>query len=104
MKDRLPKGTELLVGDRALASACESADVVVDGVVGFAGLSVTMRTLELGKRLALANKESLIAAGPVVQAVRSTPEPRSFPSTPNIVRSTSVCGRPHRAVGSLVWF
>ena len=73
VKDRLPKGTELLVGDRALADACESADVVVNGVVGFAGLSVTMRTLELGKRLALANKESLIAAGPVVQAVRSTP-------------------------------
>ena len=49
------------------------ADVVVNGVVGFAGLAVTIETLRSGKRLALANKESLIAAGPVVQPLRSTP-------------------------------
>jgi len=51
----------------------EVADVVVNGVVGFAGLAVTVETLRVGKRLALANKESLIAAGPVVQPLRSTP-------------------------------
>lgn len=51
----------------------ESADVVVNGVVGFAGLTVTVETLRAGKRLALANKESLIAAGPVVQPLRDTP-------------------------------
>jgi len=49
------------------------ADVVVNGVVGFAGLTTTINTLKAGKRLALANKESLIAAGPVVQPLRSTP-------------------------------
>jgi 1-deoxy-D-xylulose-5-phosphate reductoisomerase len=49
------------------------ADVVVNGVVGFAGLTVTVATLRAGKRLALANKESLIAAGPVVQPLRSIP-------------------------------
>lgn len=49
------------------------ADVVVNGVVGFAGLEITVETLRAGKRLALANKESLIAAGPVVQPLRSTP-------------------------------
>jgi len=47
--------------------------VVINGIVGFAGLTVTLETLRLGKRLGLANKESLIAAGPVVQKVRSTP-------------------------------
>lgn len=46
------------------------ADVVVNGVVGFAGLSVTISTLKNGKRLALANKESLIAAGSVVAPLR----------------------------------
>ncbi len=51
----------------------DDADVVVNGVVGFAGLEVTVETLRAGKRLALANKESLIAAGPVVQPLRSTP-------------------------------
>ena len=51
----------------------DPADVVVNAVVGFAGLPVTLRTLTAGKRLALANKESLIAAGPVVRPLRSTP-------------------------------
>ena len=51
----------------------EPADVVINGVVGFAGLDVTIETLRAGKRLGLANKESLIAAGPVVQPLRSTP-------------------------------
>ena len=51
----------------------ELADVVVNGVVGFAGLDVTIETLRSGRRLALANKESLIAAGPVVQPLRDTP-------------------------------
>lgn len=56
-----------------LDAVVEPADVVVNGVVGFAGLAVTIETLRAGKRLALANKESLIAAGPVVQPLRSTP-------------------------------
>jgi 1-deoxy-D-xylulose-5-phosphate reductoisomerase len=55
------------------ADVVEPADVVVNAVVGFAGLEVTVRTLATGRRLALANKESLIAAGPVVQPLRSTP-------------------------------
>jgi 1-deoxy-D-xylulose-5-phosphate reductoisomerase len=56
-----------------LADLVEVADVVVNAVVGFAGLPVTVATLQAGKRLALANKESLIAAGPVVQPLRATP-------------------------------
>ena len=55
------------------ADLVEPADVVVNAVVGFAGLPVTLATLGAGKRLALANKESLIAAGPVVQPLRATP-------------------------------
>ena len=55
------------------ADLVEGADVVINGVVGFAGLSVTVAALTAGKRLGLANKESLIAAGPVVQPLRSTP-------------------------------
>ena len=69
---RLPQ-CEIRAGDDALASLATEADVVVNGVVGFAGLPVTLATLEAGRRLALANKESLIAAGPVVQRARRTP-------------------------------
>jgi len=56
-----------------LADLASDADIVVNAVVGFAGLPVTVATLRAGKRLALANKESLIAAGPVVQPLRATP-------------------------------
>ena len=56
-----------------LVDVVTPADVVVNAVVGFAGLPVTLETLKAGKRLALANKESLIAAGPIVQPLRSTP-------------------------------
>jgi 1-deoxy-D-xylulose-5-phosphate reductoisomerase len=60
-----------VIGD--LADLAADADVVVNAVVGFAGLPVTISTLRAGKRLALANKESLIAAGPVVQPLRDLP-------------------------------
>ncbi len=68
----VPAGTEVLAGEAALAELATVADTVVNGVVGFAGLRVTIAALAAGKRLALANKESLIAGGPVVQRVRST--------------------------------
>ena len=66
-----------VVGD--LAALADDADAVVNGVVGFAGLPVTLATLARGRRLALANKESLIAAGPVVQPLRATPGAELIP-------------------------
>jgi 1-deoxy-D-xylulose-5-phosphate reductoisomerase len=69
----VPRGTHVLVGPEGMAEAARGADVVLNAVVGFAGLPVTMATLEAGKRLALANKESLIAGAPVVQKARRTP-------------------------------
>lgn len=56
-----------------LTDLVDEADVVVNGVVGFAGLGVTVATLRAGRRLALANKESLIAGGPVVRPLRCVP-------------------------------
>lgn len=46
----------------------DSADVVVNAVVGAAGLRATLASLEAGKRCALANKESLVAGGRLVLA------------------------------------
>jgi 1-deoxy-D-xylulose-5-phosphate reductoisomerase len=43
------------------------ADVVLNAIVGFAGLEPTLRALESGVRVALANKESLVAGGVLVQ-------------------------------------
>lgn len=62
-----------------LSDVVSVADVVINGVVGFAGLSVTLETLRAGRTLGLANKESLIAAGPLVQPLRSTPGAQLVP-------------------------
>jgi 1-deoxy-D-xylulose-5-phosphate reductoisomerase len=48
------------------ALAARSGQVVVNGVVGAAGLEATLAALEAGNRVALANKESLVAAGDLV--------------------------------------
>ncbi|MFZ1063652.1 MAG: 1-deoxy-D-xylulose-5-phosphate reductoisomerase [Acidimicrobiales bacterium] len=63
---------EVVVGGEGLAELARRADVVVNAVVGFAGLPVTLSALSAGKRLALANKESLIAAAPLVARARGT--------------------------------
>ena len=62
-----------------LTDVVETADVVINGVVGFAGLSVTLETLRQGRTLGLANKESLIAAGPIVQPLREVPGAQLVP-------------------------
>jgi 1-deoxy-D-xylulose-5-phosphate reductoisomerase len=71
--DGVPAGTEVRAGEAALADLGAVADVCVNGVVGFAGLRVTLAALAAGRRLALANKESLIAGGPVVRSVLGRP-------------------------------
>src|SRR5580658_8575499 len=73
VRDGVPPGTEVLVGEEGMVAAAQGADVVLNAVVGFAGLPVTMAALQSGRRLALANKESLIAGAPIVQRARATP-------------------------------
>jgi 1-deoxy-D-xylulose-5-phosphate reductoisomerase len=67
----LPPGCRLAVGAEAVAelAAGDDADVVLNGVTGSAGLAPTLRALEAGRRLALANKESLIVGGELVTAL-----------------------------------
>ncbi|HLN43180.1 MAG TPA: 1-deoxy-D-xylulose-5-phosphate reductoisomerase, partial [Acidimicrobiales bacterium] len=69
----VPKGTEVLAGPEGLAAVARLGDVVLNAVVGFAGLPVTLAALGAGRRLALANKESLIAGAPVVARAKATP-------------------------------
>ncbi|MFQ5747318.1 MAG: 1-deoxy-D-xylulose-5-phosphate reductoisomerase [Gemmatimonadota bacterium] len=61
-------GGEWRYGPGAVAEAAEDprAEIVVNGLVGFAGLETTLRALRAGKRLALANKESLVVGGELV--------------------------------------
>ena len=59
---------ELRAGDDGVASLCEidDVDVVLVSVVGIAGLAPALKTLRAGKRLALATKEVLVAAGQLI--------------------------------------
>ena len=52
------------------AATCEGADIVINAVVGAAGLDATLAALDAGKRVALANKETLVIAGELVQQAR----------------------------------
>lgn len=63
-------GAEVLVGPGSAARAivASGADLVVNGVVGAAGLAVSLAALAARARLALANKESLVIGGPLVRA------------------------------------
>jgi 1-deoxy-D-xylulose-5-phosphate reductoisomerase len=55
---------EVLAGTGSAAHlASVPSDVVLNGIVGFAGLAATVGALEAGNRVALANKESLVAGG-----------------------------------------
>lgn len=52
----------------ALASG-ENIDIVLTALVGFSGLMPTISAIKAGKTIALANKETLVAAGPIVMAL-----------------------------------
>ena len=64
----LPKGTELVVGPERLEELLTGPEIdrVVSAIVGAAGLRSTWSALAAGKTVALANKETLVTAGPLV--------------------------------------
>lgn len=60
-------GINVYAGDEAVAdaAACD-ADIIVQALVGYSGLLPTLRAIESGKTIALANKETLVVAGDLV--------------------------------------
>jgi 1-deoxy-D-xylulose-5-phosphate reductoisomerase len=72
-RDELPAGVELLFGAEGVEriAAEPLIDVVLVAIVGSAGLRGTLAALEAGKRVALANKETLVVAGPLVRHLAS---------------------------------
>jgi 1-deoxy-D-xylulose-5-phosphate reductoisomerase len=57
-------GTDALIS----AATRDDVDIVLNAIVGAAGLDATLAALESGKRVALANKETLVIAGDLVRA------------------------------------
>ena len=64
----LPLGIKVFAGEKALADVVtmESIDIVLTALVGYSGLIPTMKAIEAGKAIALANKETLVVAGELV--------------------------------------
>lgn len=63
----IPKETSLYTGENSMLHAIvESADIVFVAVSGFAGLPAVVESIKIGKDIALANKETLVAGGEMV--------------------------------------
>ena len=80
-RPHLPEGSTLFSGEDALAELVRAADfeTAVHGVVGSAGLRASVAVLERGRRLALANKESLVVAGAHLTALAAEHGAESVP-------------------------
>lgn len=68
IKGQLPENTEVMLGNagaEAVASLSE-VDVVISAIVGAAGLAPTLKAIESGKTIGLANKESMVIAGEIM--------------------------------------
>ncbi len=77
----LPTGTEVLSGEEGIARIVsdEQVDIVLAAIVGAAGLQGTWAALEAGKTVALANKETLVMAGPLVMELARERNARMLP-------------------------
>ncbi len=76
-----PLGIECLAGDNALADCVchDDIDIAVTATVGYSGLAPTLRAIECGKDIALANKETLVVAGELVKKRLAGSSSRIFP-------------------------
>jgi len=68
LKSRYKGSTEILSGPEGILAVaqCPEADIVLGAMVGYAGLKATLAAIKAGKNIALANKETLVAAGSLV--------------------------------------
>jgi 1-deoxy-D-xylulose-5-phosphate reductoisomerase len=66
-----PKGIKVYSGTNALSSVVQmdSIDMVLVALVGYSGLLPTIKAVDAGKNIALANKESLVVAGDIVTSL-----------------------------------
>lgn len=64
----LPLGIKVFAGENALATIVEmdTIDLVITALVGYSGLKPTMRAIQAGKHIALANKETLVVGGELI--------------------------------------
>ena len=76
-----PLGIACAAGDEALAECVDADDVaiVVTATVGYSGLMPTVRAIKAGKDIALANKETLVVAGEMINRMLSQSDSKIYP-------------------------
>jgi len=77
----IPLDIKVFVGENALASIVEmdSIDLVLTALVGFSGLKPTIKAIQSGKNIALANKETLVVAGELITKLAREKRVNIFP-------------------------
>ena len=81
LKARVGSKCEILAGDDGIIELTKDGnyDILISALVGFAGLAPTIEAVKLGKRIALANKETLVVAGEIITALAKEHEAEIIP-------------------------
>ena len=100
----VPDHVRVVTGPMASAEVAEAADapIVLNAVMGAAGLQATLATLQSGKILALANKESLVAAGELVMAKAGPGQIRPVDSEHSAMWQLLQAAPPHQVRRALI--
>ncbi|MBL8008391.1 MAG: 1-deoxy-D-xylulose-5-phosphate reductoisomerase, partial [Ignavibacteria bacterium] len=74
-------GTEILYGEEGLneISGSDNYDLMITALVGFSGLKPTINAIKSGKDIALANKETMVVAGQLINRLTSSNKVNLFP-------------------------
>ena len=90
-------GVEAAAGEQAVVEAAgRKADIVVAAIVGIAGLPATLAAIREGNNVALANKESMVCAGPLLRAEAARTGARLLPIDSEHNAIFQVLDRPER--------
>ncbi|MFQ5906023.1 MAG: 1-deoxy-D-xylulose-5-phosphate reductoisomerase [bacterium] len=95
LKENVPKETEVVSGGEGLKriASADEVDIVINGLIGSVGFRPTLEAVRAGKRVALANKETLVSFGSVL-----TEEARS--AAAEIIPVDSEHSAIHQAIGN----
>ena len=105
LKNALNYSANIEVGASALAkvAALSEADVVLNALVGFAGFESTFAAIEAGKRVALANKESLVVGGELINNLLKTSKGTLVPvDSEHSAMLQSMVGEPRERIEKII--
>jgi len=104
VRAELPTGTRLITGEGAADEvAVLAVDTIVAAIPGIAGLRPTESALAAGRHVALANKESMVVAGPLMRAVAAASGARITPiDSEHSALFQCLLGEPRERVSRLV--